>query len=126
MIVVLNVLCVVGVNILYVWVTINSNSLALITVVEVAVAAFKLVWNDFAIPCMFRFAAPNKTNTQHKHLFYRVCIVLFNNIVAPCAATAAVSPNCFYYLLTAPDTVTSTATIEICIQLNIDGSCSAC
>lgn len=38
---------------------------------------------------------------------YMTFIVLFNSIVAPCLATAAVDSNCFYNLFIAPHSVTS-------------------
>jgi hypothetical protein len=116
----MNIVFVVGVNVFYVWITLNSTGLELITFIEVMVALFKLVWNGWAVPTMFRKAGAE--HAQHAVL-YRVLIVLFNNIVAPCAATAAVSPNCFYYVLTSPQQVASSGNVVRCQEITFDGTC---
>ncbi len=100
LVVLFNMAVVLGVNSFYVWITLNVASQGALTVIEMFMAVFKLVWNDLAVPRLFAYIHAVHSLSREKSFFFRICIVLFNNIVAPGAATAAINTDCFYYALT--------------------------
>eukprot|EP01034_Spumella_vulgaris_P044626 gene44626-biopygen37959 len=102
----------------YVYVLLNYNS-QIIFLMQVAMALFKLCWNDFALRGMMRLARRIYTGVESRETIYGLAdvfkemptmtfIVLFNTIIAPCLATASVDPQCFVNAVIQPTTVTTT------------------
>ncbi len=126
LVVALNVIVVVAVNALYIVVTLYSQSQAAIGLMEFVTAGFKLIWNDLAIPSLFAYLHKRDLTSlslQEHSLTFRVCIVIFNNILAPCAVIAAISPNCFYYVLSQPGHVTTSVDYQSCSEIE-NGVCT--
>eukprot|EP01034_Spumella_vulgaris_P030892 gene30892-38179_t len=116
LLILLNIVLVEGVNVAYVY--IHSNySADIVQIALISVALFKVVWNNFAIRGVLKlnkqFIQLNRREGDGKsevasidsHVSVAVLIMLFNNLVAPFLATAFVSSNCFYNVVTTPPSV---------------------
>jgi Leucine-rich repeat (LRR) protein len=100
-----NTLLVVTVNTAFVYVTLRASSSA-VSVAQLALALFKICWNDVSSSGRFvRFLAakldpsyvpgprgyhPESTN------FVMLAVALFNTLAIPCMAVLVISPDCFY------------------------------
>jgi hypothetical protein len=125
----------VVVNGCYVYITLTYGT-EVIVVAQVCMALFKLLWNDVALRWMLRSARryylPQDTtggqnsliNSQRKleestDMPFLSSIILFNSILAPCLANAAVSPDCFKNVLVTVPNVTSTVPYKKCSAVEI-------
>lgn len=115
-VIVVNVLVMILANGSFVYVILNYST-DIIFVAQIFTAMFKLLWNELALPAMTKFARsrsrPNSSEkssvegTIAEEMPYIAFIVLFNSIIAPCLATAAVDNDCFYNVFIAPSSVHS-------------------
>lgn len=145
LVVIVNCSVMIAVNGAYVIIILNYST-RIIFAAQVLTALFKLLWNDFAVRGMIILARKvyNLTTVTNNNghdaaniirndedvdsdsdlyvsdeMPYMTFIVLFNSIIAPCLATAAVDSNCFVNVFIAPSPVTSEFPI-----ISSDVSCS--
>lgn len=128
-----NVLTVVGVNVAFVYVVIyQSHDLLLIA--EVAVAVFKILWNEFGSSYLLRWAASlvvyeERGNKRRKDaentrlIMIQVFVALLNNVAIPCLVVAVVSNSCFYSVFADAPTITSPYAYQLCIEV-VRGECA--
>jgi Leucine-rich repeat (LRR) protein len=113
----IDVVVVVGVNVLYVYIAIYQSS-ALLVLAQVLMSFFKLLWNGVCMDAILRALvgrfAPQLLVGQGYAMAYRVRLMalrvftaLLNSVLVPCLVVAAVSPNCFYNVFQPAPTVTS-------------------
>jgi hypothetical protein len=129
----IDVVVVVGVNVLYVYIAIYQSS-AVLVLAQVLMSFFKLLWNsvcmdDILHALVGRFA-PQLLQGQGYVKAYRVRLMslqvftaLLNSVVLPCLVVAAVSPNCFYNVFQSAPTVTSAFRYQACSYFDASGEC---
>jgi Leucine-rich repeat (LRR) protein len=105
-----NITVVVGVNVGFVLATLNVNGSDL-TVIQILLAVFKLVFNNIALPALTRLIGSLRTRSGQSiakgFASVQLGLSMFNNIVIPCLVVALISPTCFYDALHSPSAVTS-------------------
>lgn len=96
-------------------------------VLQILIAIYKLVWNRFVIPRMIMFMG-QYTLTQlneNKLILFQYVMEIFNNIVAPCLATAVISRDCLYNVFINPPSVDASYNYNTCDGIYIlNGTCS--
>jgi Leucine-rich repeat (LRR) protein len=103
---------VTGVNVAFVIATLRLSGRVL-TVIQVALAVFKLCFNTIISPALqYRV---QQSGSDHDTTVQQVVWVLLNVVVIPCVVVMFISPACFYDALKGVDSVTST--------YNFSGSC---
>jgi Leucine-rich repeat (LRR) protein len=131
----IDVVVVVGVNVLYVYIAIYQSS-ALLVLAQVLMSFFKLLWNSVCMDAILRAlvgrVAPQLLVGQGYAKAYRVRLMslqvftaLLNSVVVPCLVVAAVSPNCFYNVFQPAPTVRSVLSYKGCSNLDVFGECYA-
>lgn len=110
-----------------------SYGAMVVTLASIAMALFKLLWNEQVVKSVFQailqFRESNKAllndftdSTEEEiidldsQMHFMAFVVLFNSIIAPCAASACVDSNCFKNAFIAPETITSTYSITYYIS----------
>lgn len=105
------------VNIGYVYVNHNFESI-IIFLVQIAVVIFKLIWNGFVVKRLVRTMLQTSGTEYLGPLISRVLLftslVLFNNLIAPFIATSVISTDCFYNVFVPSAKVTSAYTDTEC------------
>jgi hypothetical protein len=101
---VLSLTVVTGINVAFVFATLNLNGREL-TVVQVLLAVFKLGFNNYAAPALRNQV--KAVGVGHEITASQLLLVLLNVIVIPCLVVLFISPACFYDALKGPDSVTS-------------------
>ncbi len=107
-----NSIVMITVNGGYVYVILNYSTRIVFTA-QLSIALFKLFWNDFAVKNLIKVSSRYFENNRFEEnlnveISTMTFIVLFNTIIAPCLATAAVDPSCFVNSVIQPPPVTST------------------
>jgi Leucine-rich repeat (LRR) protein len=129
----IDVVVVVGANVLYVYIAIYQSS-ALLVLAQVLMSFFKLLWNSVCIGAILRALvgrfAPQLLLGQGYAKAYRVRLMalqvftaLLNSVMLPCLVVAAVSPNCFYNVLQPAPKVTSAFSYNACLSFTVSGEC---
>jgi hypothetical protein len=129
----IDVVVVVGANVLYVYIAIYQSS-ALLVLAQVLMSFFKLLWNSVCMDAILRALvgrfAPQLLVGQGYAKAYRMRLVslqvftaLVNSVVVPCLVVAAVSPNCFYNVFQPAPTVTSAFRFKSCSVFARFGEC---
>eukprot|EP01034_Spumella_vulgaris_P026583 gene26583-33184_t len=121
----------VAVNITYVYLNIHYNAV-IVGVAQLLVAGYKLVWNDFVVRNLVIYArrfhtvkpltesiidehyTPSISSFETIDMSFQTYTILFNILVTPCLATAALSSDCFYGVLYPPDPVQSSYQYTVC------------
>eukprot|EP01038_Epipyxis_sp_PR26KG_P012790 gene12790-17147_t len=115
---------VIGVlNYYFVRVVLNG-SVAQVRVFEVALAIFKLGWNNAVMPKIMEILS--SATKIRSSIVIRILIIIVNNIIIPCIATAVVNTNCFYYILTNSPPVTTTFHYSLCANIQIINDITEC
>lgn len=97
-VVLLHAVPVFAVNLLYVYATTLRLSLTRLTVIIVAMAMFKLLWNSGLNLLVLRYAHILMTPLQSTTVTSLLAnVAMFNLIVSPIVTESLVSPNCFQY-----------------------------
>jgi Leucine-rich repeat (LRR) protein len=116
-----NLVVTVTVNAAYVSTILNPNiSRNILTVIQISVSMFKLIWNSIFIPWSTRKLVPYMS--LGRNMQNRLIMSLTNFIVAPGIALLATNQSCFYYAFVQHDSVTSSANISVCLLFSIDPS----
>ena len=132
--VLINFAVVAGVNIAFVYVTLNESG-SILTLAQILLAFFKAIFNSVCSPFLIRWASSsilsdsdntnninaNTENDPHqrrhrrkamhssaKFVSVQLFVSLFNNIAIPCLVVACISPNCFINVFQEAPTVSST------------------
>ena len=73
--------------------------------------------------------AENDLFDEERRIFFLTHLLLFNNVLAPLAASAFVSVDCFYYVVVTPPAVHTEYNVLLCTQfissLLVEGDCLA-
>jgi Leucine-rich repeat (LRR) protein len=126
-----NLVVVVGVNIVYVYVAIYETS-SLLIFAQVVLSLFKLTWSSVCTSEILRLTTQYvaRTTTGSTHVYseanfasVQVFVALLNSIVIPCCVVAIISPNCFYDAFVAAPTVVSDFFYVECVEINTDLTC---
>jgi hypothetical protein len=97
-VVLLHAVPVFAVNLLYVYATTLRLSLTRLTVIIVAMAVFKLLWNSGLNLLVLRYAHLIMSSLQPTTVTSLLAnVAMFNLIVSPIVTESLVSPNCFQY-----------------------------
>jgi hypothetical protein len=133
--VLIDLIVVVGVNVLYVYIAIYQSS-ALLVLAQVLMSFFKLLWSSTCLDTILRwlagkfapelvagegYAKAYRTEFLSLHLF----VSLVNSIVIPCLVVASISPNCFYNVFQPAPVVQSYFSYRYCSGFNTNGKCVA-
>jgi hypothetical protein len=129
----INLVVVVGVNVLYVYIAIYQSS-ALLVLAQVLMSFFKLLWSGTCTDAILRSlvekfapqllrADGNSTRYRSEFLTLLLFVSVFNNIAIPCLVVAAVSPNCFYDIFQQAPAVHSQYRYRECAVSGSSGQC---
>jgi hypothetical protein len=115
-----NLVVVIGVNVAFVYVSLNESSQAVL-LAQVALSLFKFGWNTAFVPYLISWIGKRLLPGKGSSGFFRVqaFIGLFNNIAVPCLVVAAESPSCFRDVLFPPADVTSNFAVQNCQVVSI-------
>jgi Leucine-rich repeat (LRR) protein len=102
-IVLLSLVVVTGINVGFVFATLNLNGREL-TVIQILLAVFKLGFNNIIAPALHALV---NTGIKHSVSSPQLLLVLLNVIVIPCLVVMVISPACFYDALHRVKSVTS-------------------
>jgi len=101
--------------------------------ITLAYVIFKLTWNAIVVPFMTmskplplgtRNQNNNRTRSALAQVRLRTLLLVFNNIVAPCIATAVSDSRCFDAAFQAPPSITSSYNYEYCSIYNLTDYCT--
>jgi Leucine-rich repeat (LRR) protein len=133
--VLIDLVVVVGVNVLYVYIAIYQSS-ALLVLAQVLMSFFKLLWSSTCLDIILRalagtfcpelfvgdgYAMAYRTEFLSLHLF----VSLVNSIVIPCLVVASISPDCFYNVFQQAPVVKSHYSYRSCLIVSVSGGCVA-
>ena len=120
--VLVNLVIVVGVNVLFVYVALYQDN-TLLVLAQISLSFFKLLWNSVCTPFLIRLIAEYISHTTSGNGFVSIQVIvsLFNNIAIPCLVVAVVSPSCFYSVFDAPPSVDSRFVYMSCEDFVISG-----
>jgi Leucine-rich repeat (LRR) protein len=125
-----NLVVVVGVNIVFVYVAIYESS-SLLIFAQVVLSVFKLTWSSVCTSEILRLTTQYVTRSSMTHVYseanfasVQVFVALLNSIVIPCCVVAVVSPTCFYDAFVAAPTVVSDFFYMACVVINTDFTCA--
>jgi Leucine-rich repeat (LRR) protein len=111
-------------NLVFVYATTQSLSSGAMLALNWLMSLFKLFWMKVALLRLAEYflPAPAPPQSPPQTLAWRraktqflTCLSVFNNIVAPAAAEAFLSPNCFYYTIVPPPLVTPSYAYTACL-----------
>lgn len=121
----------------YVYVLLNKNA-TIITIAELLLAMFKLLWNEHAIKHLVRISRsfykhkmdPNSLSFREfrtaQEMPFLTYMALFNSLIAPLIASAVVDPNCFVDAFLQPKPVTSSFPYFVCSYFQVqNGQCNS-
>lgn len=117
---IINVIVVVGCNVLFVLAVLYGPS-KYIYMAQLAMSAFKLLWNDVGFKAVLNFVAQlvfkhsNPREISNKFITLQITMAIVNNIVIPFFAALIVSPYCFYDVFEAPPAVSSRISTTFCV-----------
>lgn len=121
----LNALIVTLVNVGYVYVDHNYDS-SKVFAMQLFVVLFKQWWNANIVKTGIRrlkIGSLQGVEGQKLTAFLLSAVMIFNNIIAPFIATAVISSDCFYNVIEAPSTVTTSFPYFTCIAtLTVDSN----
>jgi Leucine-rich repeat (LRR) protein len=82
---------------------------------------------------VLRISSLSKINNEHnlfneeRRIYFLTHLLLFNNVLAPIAASAFVSADCFYYMVVTPPEVQTSYSVLLCTEyldsLLVEGNC---
>jgi len=116
-----SIIFMIGVNVSYVFAILYGNT-AIILLAQIVVSGLKSCWTHVIFPMMsrrmiyFSSALNIPTKDSSRSLFLlQYCVIIFVNIIIPCAVLAVESPKCFYYLFIKESAVKSSFVYKFCI-----------
>jgi hypothetical protein len=131
--VIIDLVVVVGVNMLYVYIAIYQSS-ALLVLAQVLMSFFKLLWSSNCMDAMLhwlvaKLAPELLTDVSYakayraQFLSLQLGVSLLNSIAIPCLVVAGISPNCFYNVFQAASVVRAQYIVEDCSEQLVGGVC---
>jgi Leucine-rich repeat (LRR) protein len=130
-----NFVVVLGVNILFIWITFSQVN-SVVVAAQVLLSLFKLAWSNLLSWYSARYFVHSRPSTReggglhHEHEIVRgvftmqLYVNLVNNIAIPCFVVAAVSQNCFASLFLPPPTSTSEYSYLVCSGIVLENGCN--
>jgi hypothetical protein len=111
-------------NVVYVMIESQYSGVARVGI-QVAIAVFKLFWNERLLPSLIDYCKYicSATTTAHEDLLLEIIVSILNNITLPCIAIATASSSCFRSAIVKPKTVKSTFTYQYCSIRQSSGEC---
>ena len=123
-----NLLVVIGANVMYVYVAIYEDADFLIFA-QIILSIFKLAWNNALRERTLKLIAEYIIHSD-SYIFVekdfaslQIFISLVNNIAIPCCVVAVVSPRCFYNVFVAAPPVSAHFTYQSCNVDPMSGYC---
>lgn len=116
-----NIVVMIAVNGAYVYISITSTQ-RVVQFAQFVLANFKLVWNEVCLQRGLRYLQAREVLKRPdvvSNITLVVVMVLLNNIIIPSMATAAISSECFYFLLVPAPAVTAVYSFSECAQYDI-------
>jgi hypothetical protein len=112
---VINMTVVLGVNVGFVAITLSAST-SVVTLAQLLLSLFKLVWNMACTPYMIDLvtAANLQAHISPTMITMHVFLSLVNNVVIPCLVIAAQSPSCFNEWFSSTPSVAAVYTIPGC------------
>lgn len=99
--------------------------------IQVSIACLKLLWNFAFIRYLVESLAAYKGDPEDKKVLIYMAMIAFNNVMAPCIATAIGNSSCFKNVFDPPGPISSSYSISICDPIpafqsdgSIETSCS--
>jgi hypothetical protein len=120
----INLIVTVTVNIYFV-LNITGVSRQELYLLDLGLAAFKIVWTNVFIDGALNGLRPFYTQNETPELdtLYRILLILFTNIISPCIGTAIGSKDCFYDVVFPSSAITTEYFYKSCEAFLTDGSC---
>lgn len=122
--VLVDVVVVVGANVLFIYVVIYRDD-TLLPVAQAALSLFKILWSNVCSWTIYYLAVyiDFKSRNIRRAIFSLLFMVtLFNNIVVPCLVVMAASSTCFYNLAVQGSNIESSYDYQECLAFR-DGAC---
>lgn len=109
---IVNLVVTVAVNAAYVNAALQSHKISSsqLFAIQTAMGIFKFMWNVTYIP----YATDAMALSARSRLNNRLLMSQINYIVAPCIATIALNPACFFYIFTTQDPIVSSYSTKLC------------
>lgn len=127
-----SIIFLIGAYISYVYVTLYQRN-DIILSSQIVVPCLKAFWTHVILPMMSRsmiyFSSTLNISTveSYRSIFLlQYCVILLVNIIIPCAALAAVSPKCFYYLFNPESAIQSSFQYDFCILFDFSTNPATC
>jgi hypothetical protein len=107
------------VNVYYVFYILDSNHSSVeLAMVQIALALYKVVWGVWlVIPSSVKFLERYQIVSNRYIMVNHYFMLVMSSIFIPIVATSIANPNCFKYLLYAPDGVTTTSAQNQCAKV---------
>jgi hypothetical protein len=121
---IVNLPVVIAANMLYIQME-NTYASSVQFISKVAIALFKIGWNDFIVLRILQNAkrfVGLSSKTDRVDLRFEVIVAILNNIIMPCLATAFACSSCFKEAFITTDQVKTTYSYDYC-ALNTDLGC---
>jgi Leucine-rich repeat (LRR) protein len=99
----INISVVLFVNALYILLAVDNIGGVALLALQASLAGFKLVWSTACIPWLLSWSI----TTTYKRTSHRLFMVLFVFLGAPFVSAFCGSNACFYYMLTSPQSVST-------------------
>jgi hypothetical protein len=116
---VLDALCVLCVQGAFVYViTWHHVSPMIVVMLQALLACFSIVWDNVVVlkVLIVQFALSTQRRIQLTNL-----IVIFNGVVAPVIVVGMTDPNCFSELIATSETISTTSSLEYCVNIHTYG-----
>jgi hypothetical protein len=115
------VLCVQGAFV-YV-ITWHDVSPTMVVGLQLLLACFSLVWDNVMVLKVLMDSLPHYL-TAKSRIQLQNLIIIFNGVVAPVIVVGLTDPNCFSELITTSAEISTTSSIEYCVNMASSGFCS--
>eukprot|EP01038_Epipyxis_sp_PR26KG_P013844 gene13844-18567_t len=105
-------IAIIGVcNGLFIYIILHEN-VTNVRLAEVALAIIKLLMNELVVPIvLLKFGKYFKSKST---ITLRITLVVINSVIIPCAMTAAINTNCFFYIISKPPIVSTNYEYTVC------------